>query len=1036
MILFCRNSGWHLLSHLLSHPRLLLNLMKTQQNISIGIDVGCISINVSLLGDKSLEKQKFSKEYFCIENQTSYSILALEYTRIKGNPINATIDIIKKIKKDFKDYEIGNIVMTGSGGKFIAKELGLEFVNEFKSIVKGTTYIFKDVKTIFEIGGESSKYIRIKKNTKDGSTNIIDYQTSGDCAAGTGSFLDQQATRLKYKIEEVGDIASASTRSAPIAGRCSVFAKSDMIHAQQKGFQPRDVLAGLCNAVVKNFKGTILKGKKVEPKVLFLGGVSQNKAIIKSLKKILNLEDDELIVPSFSYSVSAIGAAFLASESESITTSNLELPSLKKQNFPKQNKLSMDNVVLLKDKINKYNFSKEKVPVYLGVDVGSVSTNLVVIDTEGNLIYEIYTQTKGRPIEVVADSLLEIKNSIGDKIEIKGVGTTGSGRELIGELIGADIVKDEITAHKTGAIFVDKMLVGEGVDTIFEIGGQDSKFISIENGVVVDFTMNEACAAGTGSFLEEQAEKLHINIKDEFARLALSSEAPIKLGERCTVFMEQDINAYLKNGANVKDLLAGLSYSIALNYLNRVVGNRKVGDKIYFQGGTAYNNAVAAAFGNILNKKIIVPPHNGVIGAYGVALLAKEAVTTEKQTGFRGYEVKNIQYNIKEFTCKACTNTCNIQEFNVEGSKTYWGDKCSTKYRKKTKTELKPIVSNLIDDREELLMEVYENLKDKGSGPTIGFPRAMYFFDNFAFWSRFFSSLDFKIVLSDKTDKKIMDDGISLTVSEPCFPIRVAHGHVNNLINKNTDYIFLPNIINTEPNKENLNSHLCVWGQTLPYVIKNNSKFAKFENKFISPTLYFSYGQEHLSRTIKKYFKKNFKIKEKHIEKALEQAFASESFYNNKKTFIGTKVLNRLIAKKREGIILIGRPYNVCDPGLNINVPYKLLEHYGVNVIPMDMINLPPTNIDDINDNMFWSYGYKIIQTVKYISKFPNFHIIYVTNFKCGPDSYVKQFATAASDKPFLTLQFDEHSNDAGIITRCEAYLDSKGVLGTKAKAA
>ena len=282
----------------------------------------------------------------------------------------------------------------------------------------------------------------------------------------------------------------------------------------------------------------------------------------------------------------------------------------------------MENVILLRDQVKPRIIEEHenKVDAFLGIDVGSVSTNLVLLDNQGHMIKEIYTRTEGSPIEVVDRCLNQIAMEFGESIIIKGVGTTGSGRELIGELVGADTINDEITAHKTGAEFLAKTMLDNNPDTIFEIGGQDSKYISIENGVVVDFAMNEACAAGTGSFLEERAEELGISIKDEFAQLALSSKSPTRLGERCTVFMQQDVAAFQQRGASKKDLTAGLAYSIVYNYLNRVVRDKKIGEVIFFQGGTAYNDAIAAAFARVLDKEIIVPPYNGVIGAVGMAL--------------------------------------------------------------------------------------------------------------------------------------------------------------------------------------------------------------------------------------------------------------------------------------------------------------------------------------------------------------------------------------------------------------------------------
>ena len=375
----------------------------------------------------------------------------------------------------------------------------------------------------------------------------------------------------------------------------------------------------------------------------------------------------------------------------------------------------MERVILLRDRVKPYQFppGDEKIGAYLGIDIGSVSTNLVVLDEAGEVVKEIYVKTDGRPVEVVNKGLADIWNEMGPRLNILGVATTGSGRELIGELIGADTVNDEITAHKTGATFIGRKLIDRVPDTIFEIGGQDSKFISLQDGVVVDFAMNEACAAGTGSFLEEQAEKLGINIIGEFAKLALSSEAPVRLGERCTVFMERDVNSYLQRGADKKDLVAGLAYSIAYNYLNRLVGRRHIGDTIYFQGGTAYNDSVAAAFSMILDKDIIVPPHNGVVGAIGVALLAREKMAaTQAPSRFRGWDLEKVDYTIREFTCKGCSNECDIRQFTIGDEKTYWGDKCSDRYRKRAKVDKEPIIRDLVEFRNALVLLV----RDRGRG--------------------------------------------------------------------------------------------------------------------------------------------------------------------------------------------------------------------------------------------------------------------------------------------------------------------------------
>ncbi|MCK5618420.1 MAG: CoA activase, partial [Candidatus Krumholzibacteria bacterium] len=400
------------------------------------------------------------------------------------------------------------------------------------------------------------------------------------------------------------------------------------------------------------------------------------------------------------------------------------------------------------------------------------------------------------------------------------MGTTGSGRELIGELVGADTVNDEITAHKTGAEFIAGTMLECQPDTIFEIGGQDSKYISIENGVVVDFTMNEACAAGTGSFLEERAEELGISIKGEFAQLALSSPAPVKLGERCTVFMQQDVAAFQQRGAVKEDLTAGLAYSIVYNYLNRVVRGRKIGDVIFFQGGTAYNDAIAAAFAKVLDKEIIVPPYNGVIGAVGVALLAREKATVlKRQSSFRGFGLENVDYTLREFTCKACSNFCNMQEFTVEGEKTYWGDQCSDKFRRKQVSEKKPVIDDLLTMRRDLLFADYD--PEVAGKATIGLPRSMYIFEHFPLWNAFFRELGYRVLLSDETNSKIIRWGIESSVAEPCLPIQAYHGHVRQLLNEDVDWLFIPNMINADTPFPEVNSYYCSWGQTLPFVVRS-----------------------------------------------------------------------------------------------------------------------------------------------------------------------------------------------------------------------
>lgn len=1014
--------------------------------ITLGIDIGLVSIKLAAIGhedDRPLFRKaiKEKPELFhqphdgisSVEHPES-PLLVTRYRRIKGKPSKATEEIIKEFFSVVPAENIQGIRITGSGSKLISQLLDVNQENEFKATGAGVQFLHPEVRTIFEMGGESSKYIRLEKDPYSGKLSIVDFEKSGDCAAGTGSFMDQQASRLKYEIEEVGDIAMSTEKEAKIAGRCSVFAKTDMIHAQQKGYTPPEVLKGLCRAVARNFKGTITKGKKIVPKVVFLGGVATNKGVAESIRQAFSLNPEDFIIPSYYAWMGAIGSAFLEREAEEKRMLKdfaqlHEYVDTMGKDFPTQEPLSMDKVILLRDRIKPYSFKgkKGKMDTYLGIDIGSVSTNLAVIDDNGDVIKEIYLKTEARPIEIVNKGLQEIKEEIGDKIEIKGVGTTGSGRELIGELIGADSINDEITAHKTGASFIGKKLLNVEPDTIFDIGGQDSKYISLEKGIVVDFTMNEACAAGTGSFLEERAEELEINIINEFAKIALGSKAPIMLGERCTVFMEQDVNSYQQRGAKKEDLVAGLAYSVVYNYINRVVRGRKIGDKIFFQGGTAYNDSVAAAFTKVLDKEIIVPPHNGVMGAIGAALLVKEKIKmTGAKTTFRGYDLNKIKYKLKEFVCKACSNYCDIQMFIVEGEKTFWGDKCSHMFRRHAKSEKAPVIPDLLNIRLELLFKGYE--EGKGKRPKIGFPRTMYFYERFPFWNTFFKELGFRVYLSDETNKNIAHEGIEASVAEPCHPIKVAHGHVKNLIDKGVDYVLVPNTINAQTKFHKVESYMCAWGQTLPFIISKSPSFEEWEDRILKPSMRFRLGKKFVGRELIK-LTKAFRISKKATLEALDKAYAAQNEFYRALIKLGEEALSILKEKGEAGILLVGRPYNTLDKGINLDIPNKLRDYYGVNVIPMDFLPLDDVEISDINYNMYWNYGRRIIAAAKIVKKYPNLHILYITNFKCGPDSYIKHFIVEASGRPYLTLQFDGHSNDAGFITRCEAYLDSKGVL-------
>jgi predicted CoA-substrate-specific enzyme activase len=976
------------------------------KRLYLGIDVGSISANTIIMDDHG-------------------EILEEHYTRIKGQPLQTVEKILEEILQRIPTKQVHSISFTGIGGKLFSELLGGNFVNEIIAQAKAVQHFYPQVRTIIDIGGEDSKLIHIEK--EDGRFKISDFSMNTLCAAGTGSFLDQQASRLGLTIEEFGQLALKSTNPPRIAGRCSVFAKSDMIHLQQIATPDHDIVAGLCYALARNFKSNIGKGKNFVKPIIFQGGVAANVGMLKAFMDVLELSEGELIIPKYFASMGAIGAVLVTQESKEIQQLEaLDLTPLHQYLRDHKEKETQLKPLCLSSRhlIRKQgeSFSKvsegEKTEAYLGLDVGSISTNLVVIDIEKKVLSKRYLMTAGRPIEAVRIGLQEIGEEIGDRVEIKGVGTTGSGRYLTADFVGADLVRNEITAQATAAVCIDP-----SVDTIFEIGGQDSKYISLDNGVVIDFEMNKVCAAGTGSFLEEQAEKLDISIKGEFGALALSAQEPVRMGERCTVFIESDLVHHQQRGTKKDDLIAGLSYSIVQNYLNRVVGDRRIGNRIFFQGGTAFNRGVVAAFEGVLGKEIIVPENHDVTGAIGVAILAMEERTWDRSS-FKGFDLSQRRYEQSSFECKSCPNLCLIRKVSVEGEKPlFYGSRCE-KYDviKRTKGTDIP---DLFSEREKMVFAPYEGEEGLPSNaPEIGISRILYFHEMFPFWKAFFTELGYRVVLSDATNKELIRKGVENVVAETCFPIKVSHGHVLNLLEKGVKRIFLPSIVNLKPSHPEIsNSSACPYAQVFPYAIHSSIDFKKAHVKVLQPILHFGFGRNYLEKELIN-FGRSLRRGSKQVRKALEKAERFQALFYQSMLNRGKEVLDQVDLDGKV-MVIVGRPYNSCDSGVNLEIPKKLRD-LGILAIPMDFLPLesvPP--LEEIRE-MYWRYGQRILAAGKIIHQDPRLYAIYITNFGCGPDSFIHHFYRDLSKgKPYLQLEIDEHSADAGAITRCEAFLDS-----------
>jgi predicted CoA-substrate-specific enzyme activase len=981
------------------------------RDIVLGIDVGSTTVKLVVL-------------------DTAGEILAHRYVRSNGQPRETLLEARGLLEERFEGARVVAAGLTGSGGAAVAQLVGGVHTNELVAQTRAVGVLHPEARTVIEIGGQDSKFLSVAWDEDSGQMVLGDFAMNALCAAGTGSFLDQQAERLGIRIDgEFARLALASRHPARVAGRCTVFAKSDMIHLQQEGAPLADILAGLCQALARNFRSVIGKGKHFTPPVLFQGGVARNGAVARAFEEVLGLKPGELIVPEHCGLMAAIGAAHLALEErgdhpfhgfgplEAAVRAGVDedrsLPPL----APRPREAACF-----------YSFPApdgRPTAVYLGVDVGSISTNIVLLDEQERVVARRYLPTAGKPLDAVREGLGQIAEEIGDRLEVLGVGTTGSARYLVGQYVGADVVRNEITAQARAAVAIDP-----GVDTVFEIGGQDSKFIRIHRGVVVDFAMNNACAAGTGSFLEEQAERLDLSIRDEFATLALDARAPACLGERCTVFMESDLVHHQQRGASVENLTAGLAYSIVHNYLNRVVGSRTVGERVLFLGGVAHNGAVASAFGTVLGRPVRVPPHHDVTGAIGAALLAREEMVSEAAaTRFRGFECARRRYQTRSLVCRACPNLCEVKQVAIDDEPSaFYGARCdrfeSAAARADGDARDTLALPDLFAERSRLLLGEWEDPGPRSSGRMrVGLPRALAFHDLFPFWRAFFRSLGMDVVLSDATHPALVRATAQHAAAETCFPVKLVFGHVLDLLDKDVDVVFLPSVVDREaPSPGQPHNHLCPLIPASPHMVRAHVEAEARGARFV--TFPFHLQQRKTRRRELRVAAAGLGVPLRRVVAAAAEGDEALRGFTEAIRRLGEGALRGLVPG-RPGVVLVGRPYNTCDPGVCLDLPRKLRK-LGAVPIPLDCLPVREVDISDVHPDMYWRSGQDILGAARLVAGDDRLQAVYLTSFHCGPDSFLlSYFRRLMGAKPYLELEVDDHTAEAGMLTRCEAFLDS-----------
>lgn len=950
-----------------------------------GVDIGSISVKYVIVdGGKILEAAEIH------EREDLYGAL-------------------RKLRKELSRWRLEGVGITGSfNGDFLKSIESVKIVN---ALIRGSLYLVRDVRTIIDAGGTTATLVMLNE---DGELKT--YRTNSACAAGTGAFLEHQAKRLEVSPEEMGRRCYSSCPPS-IATRCAVFAKTDIIHRQQEGYSVEELWNGLCKGVAETLLSTLLKGVEPEGKILLTGGLSRNPLFVRWLREQIG----EIEVSVFSPFASAIGASFYASE-ENLRLFSEEVLRAGEEK-PKRRNVLLIRTSAVRESPSGISFTDENGTevlvsregfsgdIWLGIDIGSTSTKLCAISEERDVLFHLYRKTKGDPVgatRLLFEAKKEVDKFLGPH-RIVGIGTTGSGRKMMGKLLRANLILNEITAHAEGARFQC-----EGVETLFEIGGQDSKYMHMKNGVVDHINMNYICAAGTGSFIEELAELLGFRIQD-VGELVLGVEPPYT-SERCTVFMEQDALNLLKKGFSRKEVMAGVIYSVAFNYLSRVVGRRPItGDFILFQGATARNKGLIAAFETILGKKIVTTDLCHINGALGVALHCLK----ERKMGY-DFPLSVLYEKIEKSNeeCSLCSNRCKITIVETSEGKTSWGYMCGREPGEERKKEVRGYKA--FEERNRLLSRFIRqegNLEEE-----MGVPLSLSTHIFMPFYVKFLNELGYRVVFSGFTDDETIKRGNVLSTSEFCLPVKAGIGHLFKLLDKGLEKVFIPYFIKAWEREGFSNTHFCPYLQGIPGIFLSILRTKGMARKVFSPEIDLTLPDRVNIQKLHRAFMDE-EISFSVIRNAFKRATEHQREFMAEMEKLGASLIQEMKESSSPAVCIAGRNYTVYDPRLSLRIPF-LFATYGVNVMPGEFIPFSRKNFPEGFENMFWFNGQNILNAVSGALK-EGFYPVVLSNFSCGPDSFILTYVEMLSgNNPYLILELDEHSSETGFLTRIEAFLD------------
>ena len=938
-------------------------------------------------------------------------IVYQNYKRHNADVRKTVTEMLAKVQEALGDISC-TIAVTGSGGMNLAKVLDIEFVQEVIAVASEVKAVSEGVDVVIELGGEDAKIIFLSGG--------IEQRMNGICAGGTGAFIDQMAALIQTDAEGLNELAKHYRDIYPIAARCGVFAKSDIQPLINDGVPREDLAASIFQAVVNQTISGLACGRKIKGKVAFLGGplyfLSElREAFIRTLK----LTDETAVVPENAHLFAARGAARREStgkeralsslidileHTDRIVTEMHTMPPLFESEEDYRAFKERQSAYVVK----KRSFSDYTGDCFLGMDAGSTTMKLAVISTEGELLYSWYGNNFGDPLKVAKEALLDMYAKKNPEAHIRYSCSSGYGEELVKNAFMLDEGEVETVSHYYAARFFEP-----DVDSILDIGGQDMKFIRIKDGSVDSIVLNEACSSGCGSFIENFANSLGYSAA-EFAALAVKGRNPVDLGTRCTVFMNSNVKQAQKEGAPVEDIAAGLSYSVIKNALFKVIKLNDVtglGEKVVVQGGTFYNDAVLRGFELIAGHEAVRPDIAGIMGAFGSALVARERYTGQATGMASRKEVEGFTYETASARCGGCTNNCRLTVNHFSNGKRYIsGNRCEKGLGRSKASEEVP---NLYEYKKKRLFD-YQRVTPETAKATVGIPRVLNMYENFPFWIAFFTNLQICVELSPFSDTLIYEKGMDSIPSESeCYPAKLAHGHIEWLIEKGVKTIFYPCVMYERKEVESAkNQYNCPMVISYPENIKNNVENLNEQGvRFLNPFISFA-DKKVLAECLTDFMRKEFSVNKSEVFWAVEAGWTEMTKAREDIALEGLRAIQWMKDKGRQGIVLAGRPYHI-DPGVNHGIS-EMIAGYGYAVLTEDSVS--SMNLDEValRSTNQWTYHARLYSAAQFVAKRKDMELIQLNSFGCGVDAVTidqVQELLQSAGRMYTLLKIDEVNN-------------------------